>query len=49
MATQKSTELASRALAIYEEKLTCRLEPSNPDDFVAVEPDFLRHAMGVRA
>ncbi len=39
MATQQSIELASRAQAGYEERLKRRLESSNPDDFVAVEPE----------
>ena len=39
MAAKQSTELANRAKAIYDEKLKHRLESSNLDDFVAVEPD----------
>ncbi len=39
MATPQSLELASRARAIYEEKLKRRLECTNPNDFVAVEPE----------
>ena len=50
MATQQSIELASRAEAIYEEKLKRQLESSNPDDFVAIEPDsgefFLGKTLG---
>lgn len=38
MASRQSNELASRAMAIYEEKLRKRLESTNPDDFVAIEP-----------
>jgi hypothetical protein len=39
MASKQSTELASRASAIYEQKLRSRLESTNPDDFVAIEPE----------
>jgi len=39
MASEQSTELASRASAVYEEKLRRRLESTNPDDFVAIEPE----------
>ena len=39
MASRQSTELASRASAIYEQKLRKRLESTNPDDFVAIEPE----------
>ena len=39
MASKQSSELASRASAIYERKLKSRLESTNPDDFVAIEPE----------
>ena len=39
MASKRSTELASRAGLIYEQKLRRQLESTNPDDFVAIEPD----------
>jgi len=39
MASKRSSELASRASAIYEEKLKSGLESTNPDDFVAIEPE----------
>ncbi len=39
MASKQSSELASRASAIYEQKLRARLESTNPDDFVAIEPE----------
>ncbi len=39
MTNKQSIELADRAKAIYDEKLKTRLESSNPDDFVAVEPE----------
>jgi len=39
MASKQSSELASRASAIYEQKLRSRLESTNPDDFVAIEPE----------
>jgi hypothetical protein len=39
MASQRSSELATRASAIYEQKLRSRLEFTNRDDFVAIEPE----------
>jgi hypothetical protein len=39
MASEQSTELAMRAGVIYEQKLRTRLESTNPDDFVAIEPE----------
>jgi hypothetical protein len=39
MASERSSELATRATAIYEEKLRSRLESTNRDDFVAIEPE----------
>jgi hypothetical protein len=39
MASKQSTELASRANAIYDQNLKSRLESTNPDDFVAIEPE----------
>jgi hypothetical protein len=39
MASKQSTELASRASLIYEQQLRKRLESTNPDDFVAIEPE----------
>ena len=39
MASNQSTELATRAGMIYEQKLKSRLEATNPDDFVAIEPE----------
>ena len=39
MASKQSTDLASRANAIYEQKLKSRLESTNLDDFVAIEPE----------
>jgi hypothetical protein len=39
MASRQSTELASRATAVYEQKLRTRLETTHPDDFVAIEPE----------
>ena len=38
MASQQSIELANRARSIYEQKLKTRLESTNPDEFVAIEP-----------
>ncbi len=39
MASKQSTELADRASVIYEQKLRRQLESTNPDDFVAIEPE----------
>jgi hypothetical protein len=39
MASSASYELAHRARAIYDARLKTKLELSNPDDFVAIEPD----------
>ena len=39
MASKELTELASRANLIYEQQLRKRLESTNPDDFVAIEPE----------
>lgn len=39
MASARSSELASRATAIYEQKLRGQLESTHRDDFVAIEPE----------
>jgi hypothetical protein len=39
MASKRSIELAGRASTIYEQKLKGRLESTNRDDFVAIEPE----------
>jgi hypothetical protein len=39
MPSDESIALARRALSIYDEKLRSQLEESNPDDFVAIEPE----------
>ena len=39
MASKQSTDLASRASLIYEQKLRGKLESTNPNDFVAIEPE----------
>ena len=39
MVSRQSIELASRASLIYEQKLRSGLESTNPDDFVAIEPE----------
>jgi hypothetical protein len=39
MASKRSTELASRASLNYEQTLKNRLESTNPDRFVAIEPE----------
>jgi hypothetical protein len=39
MASKLSADLGIRARAIYQEQLKNRLESTNPDDFVAIEPE----------
>ena len=39
MPTSMSKDLARRAQAIYDQRLKTRLEATNPDDFVAIEPE----------
>jgi hypothetical protein len=39
MVVSGSSELAQRARAIYEQNLRARLEASNRDDFVAIDPE----------
>jgi hypothetical protein len=39
MASKESTELASRASLIYDQTLRRRLESTNPNGFVAIEPE----------
>jgi predicted phosphoribosyltransferase len=39
MPNEKSIELARRARTIYDERYKAKLEATNADDFVAIEPD----------
>ena len=39
MASKLSAELGIRAKAIYQERLKNRLESTNRDDFVVIEPE----------
>ena len=39
MASEQSVELARRARQIYDQRLRRKLEATNPDDFVAIEPE----------
>lgn len=39
MPTSESLNVARRAQAIYDERLRAKLEATNPDDFVAIEPE----------
>ncbi len=41
-----SQEIAQRAEEIYEQRLKEELEHSNPDEFVAIEPDSGDHFIG---
>jgi hypothetical protein len=46
MVSNPSTELADRGIAIYQQTLKSRLESTNPDDFVAIEPDSGDYFLG---
>jgi hypothetical protein len=46
MASALSTELVSRASAIYAQRLKQRLEAANPDAFVAIEPESGDYYLG---
>jgi hypothetical protein len=39
MSSRQSNDLARRATSIYEQKLKTRLEATNRDDFLAIEPE----------
>jgi hypothetical protein len=39
MASHETIEVARKALAIYDQRLKTKLEHSNIDDFVAIEPE----------
>ena len=39
MASEKSIEVARKALTIYDQLLRGKLEATNRDDFVAIEPE----------
>ena len=39
MASDQTIEVARKALAIYDKQLKTKLELSNIDDFVAIEPE----------
>ena len=46
MPSQETIDLANRASAIYEAGLRGKLEASNRDDFVAIEPDSESYFLG---
>lgn len=46
MASPQSLELAHRASVIYEQRLRAQLEPTNPNAFVAIEPDSGDYFLG---
>ncbi len=46
MPSNKSIDVARRAQAIYEARLREKLEATNPDDFVAVEPESGEYFLG---
>ena len=39
MPSEHSIEVARKAQVIYDHRLRCKLEVSNPDEFVAIEPE----------
>ena len=41
-----SEDLGTRAVALYQERLKNRLESTNPDDFVAIEPESGDYFLG---
>jgi hypothetical protein len=46
MASKQSAELARRARRVYDEQLKARLEATNPNDFVAIEPESGEYFLG---
>lgn len=46
MVSQKSQDLATRGLAIYQNQLKSILEPQHCDEFVAIEPDSGDYFLG---
>ncbi len=46
MPTEHSIEVARNARAIYDQSLRSRLEVSNPDEFVAIEPESGDYFLG---
>ena len=46
MASNESIDVASRARAIYDQRLKSKLEATNPDDFVAIEPESGDYFLG---
>ena len=46
MPNRESMELAHRARAIYDERLKAKLEATNSDEFVAIEPDSGEYFLG---
>lgn len=46
MASQVTLELSRRALALYESRLRATLETTNPNEFVAIEPESGDYFLG---
>jgi len=44
--SQRSIDVARKAQAIYQEQLRVRLEATNLDDFVAIEPESGEYFLG---
>ena len=46
MVSEQTVDVARRAKALYEEKLRAKLEATNMNDFVAIEPDSGDYFLG---
>ena len=46
MVSQRSIEVAKRAQVVYEQELRTKLEATNLDDFVAIEPESGDYFLG---
>jgi len=46
MPSEQSLEVARQAQQIYEQRLRAELESTNPDDFVAIEPQSGDYFLG---
>ena len=46
MVSQRSIEVARKAQVVYEEQLRAKLEATNVDDFVAIEPESGDYFLG---
>ncbi len=46
MVSQRSIDVARKAQVVYEEQLRAKLEATNIDDFVAIEPESGNYFLG---